>query len=71
MKITQVVVLGAVLAIVLYDIAAYSLWGVSATVSRVTLGWASGLPIISLAIGVVIGHLFWPQPAPNKKELEE
>ena len=66
MKLTQIIVLGLVVAVVVYDIVAYSVWGVGATVSRVTLGWASGLPIIALAIGVVIGHLFWPQ-----KEIEK
>ena len=61
-NVTARIVLAVVALIVIYDIAAYYAWGVDATVSRVTLGWASDIPIVAVGIGVVIGHLFWPQP---------
>lgn len=64
--ITKVVVLATVAIVALYDIIIYNVSGVDATVSRVTLSWASDLPIIPLVIGVVIGHLFWSQPRSKK-----
>ena len=33
------------------------------TISELTLGWAQNHPIIPMAVGVVCGHLFWPQRA--------
>ena len=32
-----------------------------ATVSRVTLEFAQRYPIVPLGVGILIGHLFWPQ----------
>lgn len=37
-----------------------------ATVSELMLSWASRHPIVPFAMGVVVGHLFWPQPLPPK-----
>lgn len=31
------------------------------TISRVVLEWSQAWPIIPLAVGVVAGHLWWPQ----------
>jgi len=62
-RITQIVVIVAVLAIVCYDVFAYFAHGVDTTISRVVLGWSKQWPVIPFGVGVVSGHLFWPQPA--------
>lgn len=31
------------------------------TISEQSLGWAQAHPIAMLGIGVLLGHLFWPQ----------
>ena len=35
--------------------------GDGATVSEVVLGWAKAHPVFPFAVGVVCGHLLWPQ----------
>ena len=50
---------------VAYDVVAFLRGGVQATISRVTLGWARRWPLLPLLVGVVLGHLFWPQPVPS------
>lgn len=35
--------------------------GKGATISEVTLGFAQRHPIVPFAVGVLCGHLFWPQ----------
>ena len=32
------------------------------TVSRTFLTWSQSFPPLLLALGILIGHLFWPQP---------
>lgn len=68
MAATKAIVLAVIGLIIVYDIIAYWTMGVKATVSRITLAWAQDIPIVAVGVGVVIGHLFWPQP--NKKLLE-
>ena len=34
------------------------------TLSEVALAVSGQHPIVPLAVGVVLGHLFWPQPRP-------
>ena len=50
-----------VVAFVVVDVLAIATEGVGATFSRYALGVASDHPIVPLAAGIVIGHLFWPQ----------
>jgi hypothetical protein len=66
--ITKLIVLATVALLIIYDIAAYAASGVGATISRVTLSWSQDIPIVLIGIGVLIGHLFWPQPRPKKEE---
>ena len=55
----------AILALAgIWDIIAVSSGGRIATVSSVLSQWARELPIFSVAVGVLIGHLFWP---PDKR----
>jgi len=64
-RLTQIIIIAATMLVIVYDVIAVSAWGVDATVSRVTLSWAKSNPILPFAVGVVCGHLFWPQPKLN------
>lgn len=57
-----------VLLIAVYDMIALFTWGVDATISRVVGVNASfDAPTIPFGVGVVMGHLFWPQPRKKKR----
>lgn len=45
----------------LLDLVAYVTVGTIGTLSDFVLGLVTAWPILALAVGVVIGHLFWPQ----------
>ena len=65
MSVTQWFVIGTVAVIVAYDIVALKIWGTKGTISRVLLSASQKRPwglLIPLAAGVLIGHLFLPQP---------
>lgn len=56
------VVLALVLVIVgLFDLIATLWFPAGGTVSQVILSVSRAYPILPLAAGVLIGHLFWPQ----------
>lgn len=61
---------GLIVAFVLgcvYDLIAYTNAGNEATISRVLLGWATDYPIVAIAFGVLLGHLFAPQHVEKKE----
>lgn len=47
---------------VLWDVWACARWGADGTISRVALYHCQHEPILALAVGVVIGHVFWRMP---------
>lgn len=61
-RLTAALVVALVVLAALYDLFAYSRGGYEATISRVVMDAFYGNPVLSLAVGVVIGHLAWPQP---------
>ena len=60
-KITIGLLITVVVLLIIWDVIAYLGTGPSATISRVTLDWAGEHPVIPFLIGVVAGHLTWPQ----------
>jgi len=44
-----------------YDIFAYFYWAYEGTISFKVLTASRKYPIIPFAVGVIAGHLFWPQ----------
>jgi hypothetical protein len=61
-RITQICIGVVVVFLASYDIFVYVHTGnVQTTISRVTLAWSREWPIVPFAVGVVCGHLFWPQ----------
>jgi hypothetical protein len=63
---TKFIIILVVAVSVVYDVVAYLRGGVHSTISRVTLAWASGHPVVPFGVGVLCGHLFWAQPEPKK-----
>lgn len=65
-KGTALVIPASILAVILYDVAAYAFGGNAATISKLVLD-ASGGPLSGVAlgaafvVGTVFGHVFWPQ----------
>lgn len=52
----------AIIAVAIgYDVFAMWRWGYHGTISFDALNAAKNYPIIGVAVGVVIGHIFWPQ----------
>lgn len=58
---TKLFILITLGVIILFDIVAICTWGVDATISRIVLAWAQAFPLLPLGVGILIGHLFWPQ----------
>lgn len=66
--ITSVVSVGAVIALVTYDVVTYAAGGPSTTISRVVLDFASQHPAVTFAAGFLMGHILWPQTKRVKRE---
>ena len=60
-RITVAVIVACILLMGGYDVLALIFGGVDATISRQMYFGAVGHPIIAVAFGVLVGHLFWPQ----------
>jgi uncharacterized membrane protein YuzA (DUF378 family) len=60
-RITRWLLVGVTAALIVWDIVAVVFGGGSATISDVVLDTAKVYPILPFALGVVCGHLFWPQ----------
>ena len=58
---TKWIIGGVVLFGVTWDMWVYVAGGYPATISHVVLGWSQAWPVVPFAVGVLCGHLFWPQ----------
>jgi uncharacterized membrane protein YuzA (DUF378 family) len=67
-KATKLTIIATVVALSGYDVYAFVEGGVDSTISRVVYGWAVDYPIVGVAAGVLIGHLFWPQKIKEDKQ---
>ena len=61
MNVTAWILIVLVFFLVLWDIYAAYRWGYDGTISRDILQASYANPIIPLATGIILGHLFWPQ----------
>ena len=72
--ITIIVMFSCAAALIIWDITVASNRVVGDTISETTLGFAQKYPIagcgVTLALGIILGHLFWPQypEVPQNKE---
>lgn len=53
------IVVGVIILLALYDLAAYAKGGTKATISAVVWDLAKKHPEFCFGVGVVMGHLFW------------
>lgn len=60
-QFTKYVIISFVALITIYDLLVYLFFGLDVTVSSVVLEYSRDYTIIVLLVGIVIGHLFWPQ----------
>lgn len=60
-KATVWIIIGTVVALILWDIFVAVEPEDGDTISEVVLGWARRSPAIPFAVGFLCGHLFWPQ----------
>jgi hypothetical protein len=59
---TRLVLLATVALLVVYDLWAMMVHGYDWTISKDMREFAGDYPIVPLAIGGVLGHLYWPHP---------
>lgn len=50
----------------MWDIYAYATNDPEGTVSNIIGTWGEQFPMLSVAIGVLVGHLFWPRHPPQR-----
>lgn len=65
-RVSTIIMVLTVAILIAIDIILLLTGGVEATFSRVILESSKKHPIISVAIGILIGHWFWPQPSNGK-----
>lgn len=58
-KITGYFIVFGILIIAVYDIYALTVGGQPSTISSVILNQSKVAPMIPLAFGILIGHVFW------------
>ena len=59
-------IVGIVVLSAVYDLAALAIGGVDATISQaVGINGSFDAPTIPFAVGMLMGHLFWPQKRHN------
>lgn len=60
-ELTLIILASVIVILVGWDIYAAFSKEQGDTISSLVLAWSSRKPIIALAVGIIIGHLFWPQ----------
>lgn len=68
MKLTLWFSLAVVAVIVAFDLWTISAHGYDTTISAVGYQFARNYPIIPFALGVVVGHLYWPNQAAAERQ---
>lgn len=61
-KLTGILIMVSVFIIAVYDIFIIEKGGKMASISQVMIDYSYQYPIGVLAIGIVLGHLFWRMP---------
>jgi hypothetical protein len=60
MDLTKEIIVGIAVLVGVVDIWLVVRKGPAATISSTLLAWSKRYPIIAFLLGVVSGHLFWP-----------
>jgi len=65
-RITRIVLIGTAAVWLVWDLIAFNFGGLPASISGMVPEWGCTYPQIIFLVGVVCGHLFWPQ-IPRKR----
>ena len=60
-RITRIGILGTVVAWIGWDLLAFNVGGLPASISDVVKSWGCEYPQAVAGVGFVLGHLLWPQ----------
>lgn len=63
---TQFILLVLAALLGAYDAYVIVTFGYDASISVVVLDWSRRAPVLPFAVGVIAGHLFWPQSDKEK-----
>lgn len=69
-KLTILLLIVVIVGLIVYDIIAAS-HGLESTITWVIWDWAVSFPIVPFAFGLLFGHLFWPNKAKCRDEVEK
>lgn len=69
-KSTKIIIIVLLILLVAYDILAACDPQACNTLSCVLLEWVRKYPTVNFCVGVLCGHLFWPQHIKNKKVID-
>lgn len=64
-KLTSWGIIGTTAALIVWDVIVASTEEKGDTISEVLLSASKKRPVIALAAGILVGHLFWPQRGEN------
>jgi hypothetical protein len=60
-EVTTIIIYAVLALLIIWDLIVATNGAAGDTISEVMLRQASNHPIIAFALGVCVGHLFWPQ----------
>ena len=60
MNITQAFIIALIAVIAAFDAGVVYVWGQEQSISRHLYNISVAYPIVPFAVGVVVGHVFWP-----------
>jgi hypothetical protein len=61
-NLLAIIIMGSLLGAAVWDLAVLAAGHSADQISRIILSWSRALPILPLLVGILLGHLFWPQP---------
>lgn len=67
MSPTRIVILSCLAVLIVYDIWALSVHGYDWTISQDMYTFAKQFPIAPMGLGVVFGHLYWPNASDKRR----
>jgi len=64
-EVTALFLVATVIAVAVYDVIAGIFYGDEATITHVVQEWGKKYVLLTIIIGIVLGHLFWPARGPK------
>jgi hypothetical protein len=61
MNLTTKLLIVSIFFYAVYDVIIFAINGPEATLNQVILNDSRIHPVVPLAVGIILGHLFWPQ----------